>query len=36
MKIPQGISGSSSGDFAHLRRSLYGLKQAPTTWLEKF
>ena len=36
MKIPQGISGSSSGDVDHLRRSLYGLKQAPTAWFKKF
>ena len=35
MRLPQGITGGSTGD-VRLHRSLYGLKQAPLAWFEKF
>lgn len=36
MKLPSGMTTSSSHDVCKLRRSLYGLKQAPRAWFEKF
>lgn len=36
LKLPFGMSTSSSNDACKLKRSLYGLKQAPRVWFDKF
>jgi hypothetical protein len=36
LKIPSGMSTSSSNDVCKLKCSLYGLKQAPRVWFDKF
>ncbi|CAI9782712.1 unnamed protein product [Fraxinus pennsylvanica] len=36
MKLPSGMTTSSSHDVCRLRCSLHGLKQAPRAWFEKF
>ena len=36
LKLPYGMSTSSSNDVCKLKRSLYGLKQAPRVWFNKF